>query len=67
MDAVRDGEQGQHQVAGLAELEERKGEVGADRGVGEVDDPRRAVGHHHAQGERGHDGAAAQSEHQVGE
>ena len=66
-DAVRQGEQGQHEVAGLAELEERERQVGARGRVGEVDDPRGPVGHHDAHCQRGDDRTCAEAEDQVGE
>jgi hypothetical protein len=53
-------EDGEHQVAGLAELEEGVGDVHAHRGVREVDHSRRPVAEHQPERERRHDGATAE-------
>jgi hypothetical protein len=55
-------EDGEHEVAGAAQLEEDERQVHPDRRVGEVDDARRAVGEDDAEREGGDDGATAESE-----
>ena len=53
------------QLTPLAQRDVGVGQVHAERGVGEVHDPGRAVGEQHAQGQRGDDRAGAQPEQQV--
>ena len=56
---------GQHEVAGLAQLEEHQGRERRHRPLGEVDDPRAAVGEDRAHGDGRVDGAGAGADEAV--